>query len=209
MNSPIVSDNSSSAFVSPEREESVTTPFLTKVSFRLNSLEKRRLIDGKLVPAAVMLLLFKKGSEYHIIFNKRSQQVEHHKGEISFPGGVYDETDEDLEDTALRETWEEMGIKREHVTVLGELDTIETLSNFRVEPFVGAFPYPYLYNPSPIEVSEVIEVPISHLLEPRNRWQEVGLWRGKPIPEHYYVFQDHVIFGATARILHQFLALIG
>ena len=209
MNSPVDNDNLSSTFVSPEREKSVTTPFLTRVASRLNALDKERLNNGNLVPAAVMLLLFEKEEEYHIIFNKRSQQVEHHKGEISFPGGVYDETDRDLEATALRETWEEMGIKREHVTVLGELDAIETLTKFRVEPFVGTFPYPYQYKPSPIEVSEVLEVPIRHLLEPSNTWEEVGLWQGKYRSEHYYVFQDHIIFGATARILHQFLTLIG
>ena len=102
-----------------------------------------------------------------------------------------------------------MGIRSEHVTVLGCLDLVETRTRFIIEPFVGFFKYPYPYNTNPMEVSQVLEVPVTYLLESCNAWEEIGLWRQEPRPEYYYVFGEHIIFGATARILNQFLRLIG
>lgn len=190
-------------------ESVLYSSLIENVRLRLSGIDKERIEKACLVPAAVMLLLFEKDGQSHILFNKRSQEVEHHKGEIAFPGGVYDEVDGDLKATALRETWEEMGIRREHVEVLGELNDMETRTNFRIVPFVGTFSYPYPFQANPSEVTEVIEVPIGHLLTPSNHWQEVQEWLGYPRTEHYYQYQDHVVFGATARILHQFLGLIG
>ena len=160
------------------------------------------------MPAAVMILLMEKDGRFHIIFNVRTHKVEHHKGEISFPGGMKDEDDPDLQTTALRETWEEMGIRQEDVTILGELDDYETNSGFLVSPFVGVFPYPYEYNPSEIEVAEVLETPIEHLLSPENHTtvrveHDRGVYQDRA-----YKFEGHVIWGATARMLTQFLTLI-
>jgi len=186
----------------------LTTPFIQRVKGRLGAIEKEHIPDSSLTPAAVLLLLFQKEGKYHIIFNKRTQQVEHHKGEISFPGGVSDEGDENLMATALRENWEEMGIRQEDVTVLGELDDLQTRSNFRISPFVGTFPHPYEYKASPIEVAEVLEVPVDHLLEPDNQTHVVQGRGGDSQMGHSYRYQGHVIWGATARILYQFLTLI-
>ncbi len=186
----------------------LTTPFIQRVKDRLSAIEIERILDQSLTPAAVLLLLFQKEGHYHIIFNLRTQQVEHHKGEISFPGGVYDEGDENLMATALRENWEEMGIRKGDVTVLGELDDLQTRSNFRISPFVGTFPYPYEYKASPIEVAQVLEVPVDHLLESANQIHVVQGRGGESQMEHSYRYQDHVIWGATARILYQFLTLI-
>ena len=95
-------------------------------------------VDGAgLMPSAVMVLLYPKDGEYCILLNKRSEQVEHHKGEISFPGGARDSDDRDSLETALRETEEEMGIKRGDITVLGEMDEVATRSQFRVQVFAG------------------------------------------------------------------------
>ena len=157
----------------------LSTPFIERVRHLLDGIEPEPISESRLVPAGVMLLLFEKEKEYHILFQKRSQEVEHHKGEISFPGGVYDEGDMDLMATALRETWEEMGIKRDDVALLGQLSRLETTTNFRIVPFVGAFQHPYSYRINQSEVAQVLEVPIRHLQEPKTHWQEEHQWMGE------------------------------
>lgn len=185
------------------------SPFLERVKGLLQEVDRKPLTDSKGVLAAVILLLFDKDGDYHIVFNKRSQLVEHHKGDIAFPGGASDDGDQNAEATALRETWEEMGIRRQDVTILGQLSEIETRSNFRVVPFVGTFRYPYTYTTNPTEVAQVIEVPVNHLLNPKNYRVEREELDGAPWLEHFYTYKEHVIYGATARMLYQFLTLIG
>ena len=165
--------------------------------------------DPALTPAAVLLLIYENGGEYCVLLNKRSEQVEYHKGEISFPGGAKDPEDNDLLETALRETEEEMGIDRAQITILGELDEIATNSRFRVKVFVGAIPHHDPFKPSAIEIAEVLEIPIALLqdqasLRVETRWEDNG-----PVTSYSYAYQEHLIFGATARILQQFLELLG
>ena len=185
-----------------------TDTFPREVARILSNREKTRVpADGRM-PAAVLILLMEKEGRFHIIFNVRTHKVEHHKGEISFPGGMREDRDPDLCTTALRETWEEMGIREEDVTILGELDDYGTHSGFVISPFVGVFPYPYDYNPSEIEVAEVLEAPVDHLLAPDNHTtvrveHDDGVYQDRA-----YTFQGHLIWGATARMLTQFLTLI-
>ena len=161
-------------------------------------------VDGAgLTPAAVMVLLYPKNGEYCILLNKRSEQVEHHKGEISFPGGARDPEDRDPLETALRETEEEMGIKRGDVTVLGEMDEVATRSQFRVQVFAGTIEYPYTFNPSAIEIAEVLEFPVPALMDPANRRVETHWEDGQPVTSYSYVHEEHVVFGVTARILQR------
>ena len=161
-------------------------------------------VDGAgMTSAAVMVLLYPKGGEYCILLNKRSEQVEHHKGEISFPGGARDPEDRDSLETALRETEEEMGIERGDITVLGEMDEVATRSGFRVQVFAGTIDSPYTFNPSAIEIAEVLEFPVSALLDPANRRTETRWEDGKPVTSYSYVHEEHVVFGATARILQR------
>lgn len=163
--------------------------------------------DG-LMPAAVMLLLYPKDGEYCLLLNKRSMQVEHHKGEMSFPGGARDPDDRDFEDTARRETEEEMGIARNDITLLGQLDDNVTRSNFLVKVFVGTIPYPYAFRPSAVEIAEVVEIPLRVLRDPATiRWDS-RLEDGRRVAVRSYAYGPHLIYGATAKIIDQFLATI-
>ena len=187
--------------------DNTTEPTIEAVRQTLSGREKRSVNDESLVPAAVMVLLYRKDGEYCLLLNKRTEDVEHHKGEISFPGGARDPEDRDFRDTALRETHEEMGITPADVTVLGELDDVATRSRFGVRVFVGTIPYPYPFRPSSVEIAEVLEVPVRGLLDPDNRRQEVRWMNGKTAKQYCYAFEDHLIFGATAQIVKQFLDL--
>ena len=167
------------------------------------------LSDPSLTPAAVLLVLYSKNGQYCILLHKRSEQVEYHKGEISFPGGTQDQEDRDSLDTALRETEEEMGIRREDVTILGELDEVATTSGFRIRVYVGTIDYPYPFKPSNREIAEVLEVPIAVLEDPANVRVESRWGQGQLTTSHAYAYGQHLIFGATAKILKQFLDLLG
>jgi 8-oxo-dGTP pyrophosphatase MutT (NUDIX family) len=162
--------------------------------------------DPGLIPAAVMLLLYERDGEEHLLFQVRSMLVEHHKGEISLPGGARDPEDESLLATALRETYEEIGVATEHIEVFGRIDDFTTRTNFVMAPFVGAIttPAPYPFRPATLEVDQLLEVPVAHLLSPVNAEESID-----PIGRlgRSYRFGDHLIFGATARVLDSFLAL--
>ncbi len=169
---------------------------------------KKTISDPSLTPAGVLLLLYPKDGEYCVLLNRRTDQVEHHKGEISFPGGSKDGKDATLLDTALRETYEEMGIRPEDVEVLGQLDDTPTSTNFLITTTVGTIPYPYDFNPSELEVAEVLEVPLAALMDDQTRRDEVRIVDDDLDYAPSYVYQGHLIFGATARVLSRFLELL-
>ncbi len=129
-----------------------------------------------------------------------------HKGQISFPGGAYEKQDGMLVNTALRECTEEIGLAAEAVELLGELDDFLTVgSGYIISPFVGAIPWPYPLKVDPIEVKEIVEVPISALLDKDCVRQETEVIDGQLVTSYFYHYQERVIWGATARILNQFL----
>jgi 8-oxo-dGTP pyrophosphatase MutT (NUDIX family) len=165
----------------------------------------RRLAQNETTPAAVFLLLYEKAGEPYIVLTRRTEDVEHHKGETSFPGGAFDLQDGDLLTTALRETEEEIGVRPEDVEVLGQLDDIVTITGFLVSPFVGVLrtpSYPFAVNAH--EVAELVEVPLRHLMDERNLEQSVGRLGDRWFPILAYQYGDHRIWGATARILKGF-----
>ena len=169
---------------------------------------KKSISDPSLTPAGVILLLYLKDGDYCVLLNKRSDSVEDHKGEISFPGGRKDESDRTVRDTALRETFEEMGIKPGDIELLGELDDEPTISKYVITPFVGTIPYPYEFKPSPREVAEVLEIPVFALRDKRNHREEVRLADGQLERTRSYAYRGHLVFGATAKLLTSFLALV-
>ena len=174
----------------------------------ISSVTPELIDNGSLIPAAVLVVLYAKDDDYCVLLNKRSEEVEHHKGEISFPGGAWEPKDESLMATALRETHEEMGVLPEDVDVLGELDDTPTSSRFLISPYVGAIPEQYRFKPSELEVAEILEVPVLTLLDDECVRDEVRIAGGRLINSPAYSFQGHLIFGATARILNRFLELL-
>ena len=185
-----------------------TDAFIDTVGRILSARSKKSIDDDSLKPAAVLVLIYPKDGDHYVVLNKRSQAVEHHKGEISFPGGARDPEDKDFLETALRETHEEMGVDPSDVTVLGELDDVVTISKYGVRVFVGTVPYPYPFIASRREIDELIEVPIRHLLDPTYQREEVRWLDGIPTKTYSYVYDDHIVFGATARIVQQFLEML-
>jgi len=166
-----------------------------RIGERLAWKEPRRILGESLVKAAVLLPLYKEENEYFILFTKRSSMTKYHVGQVSFPGGAYKAGDGTLRFTALRETFEEIGVNPEDVRILGEMDDVTTVvSNYVVTPFVGGIPYPYVFTVNRNEVDELIRVPLS-------------LFLSMNINEKYH-YGGHVIWGATARILNQFLKLL-
>lgn len=156
--------------------------------------------------SAVLLPLYRKRGEYHLLFTKRTELVRDHKGQISFPGGVYENGDGSLENTALRECAEEIGLEAEQVRVLGRLDDIRTLiSNYIISPFVAVIPWPYDFQVSSWEIEEIIEAPVTVFLNNDCMREEREIVDGTETVSYYYHYREWVIWGATARILNQFL----
>ena len=169
---------------------------------------KRVPMEAGPVPAAVLLPLFLKDGEFHILFTKRTSHLTHHSGEISFPGGVCDPGDRDSADTALREAWEEVGIAPQDVEILGELDDTRSIHNYVVTPVVGVFPSGYLLTVNDTEIERIIEVPLSHFVRPGVFRVEQWQWEGSTRPVYFYRHGDDEIWGLTGRILKQFLDVL-
>ena len=158
--------------------------------------------------SAVLMPLFVRDERLHVLLTKRSNDVENHKGQISFPGGTRDAGDESLLATALRETWEEIGLPAGEVRVLGRLDDHATLTNFRITPFVGVIPHPFAFQVSDVEIERLIEVPIDSFLDnPTFEVHYAGLTDRRYVVYSYEYLGD-IIWGATARIITQFLHLV-
>jgi 8-oxo-dGTP pyrophosphatase MutT (NUDIX family) len=158
--------------------------------------------------AAILVPVYTLDGALHIVLTKRTDKVQSHKGEISFPGGAMDLTDADLMVTALRECDEEIGLQREHVSVIGRIDDIITISSYHVTAYVGEIDperSPYLWRPQESEVAQVLEVPLAHLLD-REYFVELPRMRdGQLVLQPALSFGEHMIWGATYRILRNFL----
>ena len=168
---------------------------------------KRSIVEPSMARAGVLVLVYPKDGQAHVLFNKRSEHVDKHKGEIAFPGGGWESSDATILDTALRETWEEMSIDPADVTVLGELDDIVTISDFVVTPYVGAIPGGYDFRPN-IEVAEVVEVPLEAILNGRNLRDDTRLVNGTVQRRATYAHDGHLIWGATGMILEGFVRIL-
>lgn len=156
-------------------------------------------------PAAVLLLLYPKGGQYHLVLTRRTSQVEHHKGEVSLPGGAWHEGDDSLMAVALRESEEEIGVPQQTVEVVGELDDFPTFTRYVITPFVGVASRPLSFIPSPIEVDKVLEVPLAALLAEGALRERVQERDGIIINDYVFEHEGDLVWGATARILRHFI----
>lgn len=158
--------------------------------------------------AAVLLPLVQRQGEIRLILTKRAAALKHHPGQISFPGGKIETSDASPVQAALREAQEEIGLHPDLAMPLGELPAHQTISDFRVQPFVAQVDPAFLPQPDHNEVAEVFEVPLAHVLNPANFRVEGRLWRNKM--RYYYVvpYGPYYIWGATARMLRLFAAMM-
>jgi 8-oxo-dGTP pyrophosphatase MutT (NUDIX family) len=159
--------------------------------------------------ASVLLPLFIKDGHYWLLLMRRANTVEYHKGEVSFPGGVVDEKDDNLESTAKRETFEEIGVREDDIEILGQLDDMITItSRFIVHPFVGIVPFPYKFNLNRSEVDYLIEVPLQFFLDHSQPRAFSIHYKGETFETPAFIYEGIVIWGATERILENFISVI-
>ncbi len=183
---------------------------LDRLAQHLGARPRRAIGDPSRPRAAVLVALYGPGPDFKLLYTVRTHHVEHHKGEISFPGGGRDPGDESEVFTALRESHEEVGIVQGDVTVLGLLDDVVTRSNFVVTPVVGRVgQHPYRFTLYEPEVAELLEVPLSHLRDAANHVPHPRLPAHQQPPFPSYQFGQHVIFGATALMTARFLQTLG
>jgi 8-oxo-dGTP pyrophosphatase MutT (NUDIX family) len=162
-----------------------------------------------LVPAGVLVPLFVQGEELRVLFTQRTLLVKDHRGQIAFPGGVRDPEDSTLLATALRETFEEIGLAPNAVEVLGLLAGVATITGYHITPFVGLIPHPYDFKPSPQEVKRLLALPVADFYPPE-RWSSGPyIFRGRTTRVCYWQNGEEVVWGATARILLTLLAHLG
>lgn len=157
--------------------------------------------SGPLMPAAVLVPVVAYGGGERVILTKRTAHLSNHAGQISFPGGRVDAEDPDVIATALRETEEEIGLDRGHITVLGALDAYVTGTGFAVVPVVGLVTPGFALRLAQHEVAEVFEVPFDFLMDSRNHQRHKGVFNGVERQWWAMPYKDYYIWGATAGML--------
>lgn len=151
--------------------------------------------------AAVLVALVDRDDGLHLLFTQRTRHLAAHAGQISFPGGSTEPHDRHAEDTALRETLEEIGLSSDRIETVGRLDTYITRTGFRVTPVVALVQPPFELAPDPVEVDEVFEVPLDVILDPALPQQMSRELFGAPRYFYAFPYGDRFIWGATAGML--------
>lgn len=171
-------------------------------------------VQGECTPdthcAAILVPLLLKDDEWQILYTRRTGNVSTHQHEVSFPGGAYEDADVTLVTTVLRETFEEVGIRSKDIQILGSLQNSQTITGFRVFPFVAVVKWPVEFKVNYDEVESIFFIPISWLLNPSNHYEENydSLKYGIHKVIHYRDFNGEHLWGYTARVTMQFLELL-
>ena len=186
-----------------------TSQHMVLIKKLLNERKPEQIVDNgtSYKHAGVLIPIFVDNGEIKILFTKRTRKVEHHKGQISFPGGAMDKEDLSEEQTALREAEEEIGLLRQDVELLGRIDDTLTLaSGFIVHPFVGVIPHPYKFTINEIEVERILTVPLGafHVKNPKRLVE----FDGKVYLDEAYEYNGDLIWGATVRMMKNFMEII-
>jgi 8-oxo-dGTP pyrophosphatase MutT (NUDIX family) len=183
--------------------------FRDRVQAALEARPRRVAEVGDRIPAAVLLLVVYRDREPYLVFAKKTESVRHHKGQFSFPGGMVERHDGSRVETALREAREEIGLDPAAVEVLGILDDVPTATTrFVITPVVGLCAAPPALCPDGREIERVLEVPLRHLRDPATFREEQWERDGATHPVAFFTCGDDVIWGATARILKEFLTAV-
>ncbi len=154
-----------------------------------------------LTPAAVLVPLVSHAQDTTVLLTRRTDHLKKHPGQVSFPGGHIEADDGSPEETALRETEEEIGLHRRHIEIVGRLDDYETGTGFRVTPVVAMVNPPFDLVPDPHEVADVFEVPLAFLLDPANHQRHSRVFDGNEREFFAMPYNEHFIWGATAGML--------
>lgn len=158
--------------------------------------------ERALTAASVLVPLVERPLGYTVLLTQRTAHLEHHAGQISFPGGRAEESDDGPVDTALREAEEEIGLHRRHVTeIVGFLDLYQTVTGFLVTPVVAFVTPPFDLTLDAFEVAEAFEVPLAFILDPRNHERRSMLYKGQQRSFYVIPFEERYIWGATAAML--------
>lgn len=174
-------------------------------------------------PAAVLVPLIRmpdqKGEKtWHILYTRRTDQVQDHKGQVSFPGGRSDPEDGSPEETALREAYEEIGLYRHDVRILGLMDRFMTITNYLVTPVVGVIPWPYPFHLQPEEVVRVFIIPMDWMSDPQHfEIRQRELPDDFPVPPqfrrlrviYFNEYDGEILWGATAEVTLRLLNILG
>lgn len=163
---------------------------------------------ARVTEAAVLVPLVNRPGEVHLLLTQRTAHLDDHAGQISFPGGRVEAGDASREETALRETEEEIGLPRAAVAVLGRLPNYEIPSGFRITPVVGWIEPPFTLKPDPFEVAEIFEAPLAHFLDADRYQRREFRFRGRH--RHYLAipFEGRYIWGATAGMLYNLCRML-
>ena len=174
------------------------------IQVKLAAVPKRTVSEAHVAEAAVLMPLYPRRGQLHLLLTRRTRQVSTHKGDVSFPGGLREEGDESLSATALRETHEEVGIDPSYVKILGPFHQYLAISNVSVTPYVGFLQEGFDLRPSRKEVAAILKVPLEFFAETvptvEKRWRN-----GRARRIYFYDFEGEVIWGLTARIIKDFV----
>ena len=178
---------------------------MTSLAAILQERNRRVISPAGLTRAAVLVPLIMTPGGESLLFTRRTEDVETHKGQISFPGGMVDRADRDVVEAALRETEEEIGLDRSNVEVAGLLDDLTTPSGFLITPVVGVVRTIPSLRPNRAEVAEVFQVPLAFFADERNGRTETRTVQGRSYELWFYERDSNLIWGATAFIVRSLL----
>ncbi len=188
-----------------KKEEPFTQMFLQR---RLSQRQRYVMQRESLTSSAVLVPIVKKPAGLELLFTKRTETVEHHKGQISFPGGAADKTDASPADTALRESSEEIGLDRSAVSILGMMDDLQTPSGFIVTPVVGFIEQLPPLRVNTDEVAEVIFIPMELFFDDNKRHSKIVELNGTKREVYFFDVWKEPVWGATAFFVKQLIDVV-